>query len=75
LAQVKIGAVVKVAVDGVDKPLDGKIKWVASESEFTPKTILTQETRTTLVYRIKAAVDNPDGLLKIGMPVDVSLAE
>ncbi len=75
LAQVKIGAVVKVAVDGVDKPLNGKIKWVASESEFTPKTILTRETRTTLVYRIKAVVDNPDGLLKIGMPVDVSLAE
>jgi len=75
LAQVKIGAVVKGAVDGVDKPLNGKIKWVASESEFTPKTILTRETRTTLVYRIKAVVDNPDGLLKIGMPVDVSLAE
>lgn len=75
LGKVKIGAVVKISVDGLDKPLDGVIKWVSDKSEFTPKTILTRETRTTLVYRIKARVENPDGILKIGMPVDVSLAE
>jgi len=75
LARIKIGVAVTVIVDGVEKSLDGKIKWVAAESEVTPKTILTQETRTTLVYRIKAVVENPDGILKIGMPVDVSLAE
>jgi HlyD family secretion protein len=71
LSRVKIGDKVKVKVDGVDKMLEGTVYWIANESEFTPKTILTEETRTTLVYAVKVSVPNPDGVLKIGMPVDV----
>ncbi len=71
LSRVKIGNKVKINVDGLEKMLEGKIHWIASESEFTPKTILTEETRTTLVYAVKISVTNPDGVLKIGMPVDV----
>ncbi|HES58850.1 MAG TPA: HlyD family efflux transporter periplasmic adaptor subunit [Caldithrix sp.] len=71
LSRIKIGDKVKVRVDGVDELLEGMIYWIASESEFTPKTILTEETRTTLVYAVKVTVANPDGVLKIGMPVDV----
>jgi HlyD family secretion protein len=73
LSKIKIGQNVNVKVDGQDKMMPGTIEWIASESEFTPKTILTKETRTTLVYAVKVAVDNPDGVLKIGMPVDVVL--
>ena len=71
LCRVKIGDQVDVKVDGVEEMLKGTVNWIASESEFTPKTILTEETRTTLVYAVKIAITNPDGVLKIGMPVDV----
>ena len=71
LSKVKIADEVDIKVDGLDDMLKGTVRWIASESEFTPKTILTEETRTTLVYAVKIAVENPDGVLKIGMPVDV----
>lgn len=72
LSEIKLGNSVEVSVDGQDKAFEGSVKWISSESEFTPKTILTEETRTTLVYRVKIEVSNPDGILKIGMPVDVT---
>jgi HlyD family secretion protein len=73
LAKIKIGQNVNVFIDGIQKPISGTITWVAAEAEFTPKTILTKETRTTLVYAVKVKVNNSDGRLKIGMPVDVQL--
>ena len=42
-------------------------------AEFTPKTVETRELRVDLVYRVKVEVDNPQGILKIGMPADVIL--
>lgn len=73
LNRIKLGQSVDVNVDGVKEPFEGTIRWISSESEFTPKTILTKETRTTLVYQIKIGVPNKEGRLKIGMPVDVKL--
>lgn len=72
LGEIKLGSAVEVSVDGQEETFKGSVKWISSESEFTPKTILTEETRTTLVYRVKVEVPNPDGVLKIGMPVDVT---
>lgn len=71
LPEIKIGQLVTVGVDGLNKTLVGKISWIAAEAEFTPKTILTPETRTTLVYAVKVKINNTQGVLKIGMPVDV----
>jgi HlyD family secretion protein len=73
LPKVKIGQEVQVIVSGVDDRYTGTVIWIASEGEFTPKTILTRETRDTLVYEVKILVGNPLGELKIGMPVDVVL--
>lgn len=73
LPGIKIGQSVGIQVEGMSKPVAGKIIWIASESEFTPKTILTKETRTTLVYAVKIKVPNKNGELKIGMPVDVEI--
>ncbi len=75
LPQIKIGRLVQIRADGVEKPLRGEVTFIADQSEFTPKTILTRETRTTLVYRVKIRVDNSGQLLKIGMPVDVTFEE
>jgi HlyD family secretion protein len=72
LAKIKIGAEISVYLDGTTRR-KGRISWVASEAEFTPKTIYTKETRTTLVYAVKVSIPNQDGSLKIGMPIDISL--
>jgi len=42
------------------------VTWISSRSEFTPKTILTNDERADLVYAVKIAVKN-DGYIKIGM--------
>lgn len=52
--------------DGNRKSYTGRITWISSRSEFTPKTVLTDDERADLVYAIKIAVRN-DGYLKIGM--------
>jgi len=75
LNKVKIGTKASVYIDGIEQPFEGSVKHIASESEFTPKTILTEETRTTLVYAVKVSVPNPDLKLKIGMPVDVVIED
>ncbi len=72
LSNIKLGQEADILVDGRQKRFQGKVRWISSVSEFTPKTILTKETRTTLVYQVKIAVPNPHGVLKIGMPVDVA---
>lgn len=72
LHSVKLGQKVQIKVDGItDKTFDGIITWISDKSEFTPKTILTEETRTTLVYPAKVTIKNSDGIFKIGMPVSV----
>lgn len=52
--------------DGQRQVYEGRVTWIASKSEFTPKTILTDDERADLVYAVKVLVRN-DGALKIGM--------
>ena len=69
LQQVKLGQKVKVFADfgdGKKSAYDGTVTWISSRSEFTPKTILTDDERAYLVYAVKIAVQN-DGYAKIGM--------
>ena len=73
LPEVRHGQEVLVRVDGLDRALKGRISWVSPRAEFTPKAILTPETRTALVYAVKVTVPNPEGILKDGMPVTVEL--
>lgn len=73
LSKVKLGNSVKVLIDQGNKEmqaLSGKISWISSESEFTPKIIQTKEERVKLMYAVKVVVPN-DGTLKIGMPGEV----
>jgi HlyD family secretion protein len=73
LSKVKLGNEVKVLIDSGVKEmqaLSGKIIWISSESEFTPKIIQTKEERVKLMYAVKILVIN-DGSLKIGMPGEV----
>lgn len=73
LSSVKLGQDVNILIDSGSKdlqPLSGKITWISSESEFTPKIIQTKEERVKLMYAVKILVAN-DGSLKIGMPGEV----
>lgn len=75
LADIKIGQKVTVIADfGGDKQYEypGTITWIAEESEFTPKSIQTKDTRANLVYAVKIAVKN-DGRLKLGQYGEVRL--
>ena len=75
LAGLKLGQEVTVTADfGGDSRIDypGRIVWIASESEFTPKTIQTRDSRANLVYAAKIAVEN-DERLKIGLYGEVRL--
>ena len=75
LAKVNLGDEVKVVADfGGEERYDytGRVAWISSESEFTPKTIQTKDSRANLVYAVKIAVEN-DGRLKIGLAGEVVL--
>ena len=77
LQNIKIGQHVKVFADygdGQKKAYNGTVSWISSRSEFTPKTILTDDERADLVYAVKVAVKN-DGYIKIGMYGEVVLSE
>ena len=56
-----------------NKTYAGKISFIASEAEFTPKQIQTNEERVKLVYRIKVDVENSHRELKLNMPVDAEI--
>ena len=74
LPQIKIGEQVNVLADKnatENQSFTGKISWISSEAEFTPKIIQTKEERVKLVYAVKVEVKN-DGTLKIGMPGEIS---
>ena len=75
LANIKLGDEVMVVADfGGEERYDytGRVAWISSESEFTPKTIQTKDSRANLVYAVKIAVEN-DGRLKIGLAGEVIL--
>lgn len=75
LANIKIGQKVTVIADfGGDEQYEypGTITWIAEESEFTPKSIQTKDTRANLVYAVKIKVKN-DGRLKLGQYGEVRL--
>ena len=63
LSKIQHGQNATVHIDGLDKELLGKIIWISPQAEFTPKTILTPDTRTSLVYAVKILVKNIGGFL------------
>jgi HlyD family secretion protein len=83
LASVQVGQQVAVTVDVGEgsgnsterQSLPGTVTWIASEAQFTPTPVQTRDERADLVYAIKIRVDNRNGVLKLGMPVDVQFGQ
>ena len=75
IGRLRIGQRASIASDTFhDRRYPGAVSAIASEAEFTPKTVQTREERVKLVYAVKVAITGDrDYQLKPGMPVDVSL--
>jgi len=74
LGKVKLGSKAKVTTDSYPgKVYDGRVTFISSEAEFTPKQIQTERERVKLVYRIKIEVENPRRELKSNMPADAEI--
>ncbi|MEW5802560.1 MAG: efflux RND transporter periplasmic adaptor subunit [bacterium] len=74
LGRVKVGQKVQVTTDTYpDRSYEGRISFISSEAEFTPKNVQTQTERVKLVYRVKVDIPNPGMELKPGMPADARI--
>jgi len=74
LSSIRLGQDAQVSLDaggGQRQTVPGTITWISSRAEFTPTPIQTRDERVDMVYAIKIRVANANGVLKIGMPVDV----
>ena len=72
--QIKIGQPATVFTDAGGAGLTGTISHISPKAEFTPRNVQTAEERSKLVYRVRINVDNKDGVLKQGMPVEAEIA-
>lgn len=74
LGTVRVGVPASVATDSdPTQPITGRVGYVSSVAEFTPKAVQTAELRTSLVYEIRVMVDDPNDRLRLGMPATVTL--
>ena len=71
LGKVKLGDAARAWTDAFPgRAFAARVVEVAQQAEFTPRDVHTRDERTKLVFAVKLAIDNPDGVLKPGMPVD-----
>jgi HlyD family secretion protein len=74
LGRVALDAPARITIDSApDAPLEGKVGFLSSTAEFTPKTVQTEELRTSLVYEIRVFVEDPQDRLRLGMPATVTI--
>ncbi|TYO93314.1 HlyD family secretion protein [Desulfallas thermosapovorans] len=72
LPHIKLDQPVQFTVSGMDKVFEGVVQEIATEGEFTPKTIQTQQERANVVFAVKIKISDAGGVLKPGMPADVT---
>lgn len=74
LGRVKLGQRVRVTTDGhPGRIFEGRVSFISSQAEFTPKSVQTEKERVKLVYRVKITLSNPGMELKPGMPADAEI--
>jgi len=72
--QIKTGQAATIHTDAGGSGIAGTIGYISPKAEFTPRNVQTAEERSKLVYRVRINVDNKDGVLKQGMPVEAEIA-
>lgn len=74
LGRIRPGQTARVTTDSApDRPIDGKVGYISSVAEFTPKSVQTEELRTSLVYEVRIIVQDDDNQLRLGQPATVAL--
>jgi HlyD family secretion protein len=69
-----VGQPARIRTDSYpDSAFQGRVTFIASEAEFTPRNVQTRSDRDRLVYPVEVRVEDPEGLLLPGMPVDIAL--
>jgi HlyD family secretion protein len=74
LPRVRSGMAAQVRIDGMAEALSGRVGFISSVAEFTPKTVQTEDLRSSLVYEIRVLTDDPEDRLRLGMPATVTIA-
>ena len=74
LGEIKPGMAAQIIIDSFpDKPINGQVGYISNVAEFTPKTVQTEELRSSLVYEVRVYVEDKDNVLRMGMPATVKL--
>jgi len=74
LGRVKLGQQAEVRIDAEPKRIfPGQVVYISPEAEFTPKNVQTKEDRVKLVFGVKIEINNPDGILKPGLPAEAKI--
>jgi multidrug resistance efflux pump len=76
MAALKLNQQLAIQVDGVDtasNSIKGIVSYFGKKAEFSPKYIISETERKSLLYQVKLRVEDPKGILKVGMPVTVAL--
>jgi len=72
-ANIKVGDKLVIHVDGIEKPITGKLRWIATEPAFTPYYALNQEERARLMYLAEIQLPESEAHLANGIPAQVEL--
>lgn len=73
LPRIRIGQSATLFTDAGGSGLQGRVTYISPKAEFTPRNVQTAEERSKLVYRVRISVDNREGILKAGMPVEADI--
>lgn len=71
--RLRLGQPATIFTDAGGAGIEGRVTWISPKAEFTPRNVQTADERSKLVYRVRISVDNADGVLKQGMPVEAEL--
>jgi HlyD family secretion protein len=71
--RLRLGQAAKIFTDAGGSGLQGSITYISPKAEFTPRNVQTAEERSKLVYRVRISIDNKEGVLKAGMPVEAEI--
>ena len=75
LGRIKPGTAASIAIDSLPgKTLPGRVGYISSVAEFTPKTVQTEDLRTALVYEVRVLAEDQGDVLRMGMPATVRIA-
>jgi HlyD family secretion protein len=73
IPRIRMGQQATLFTDAGGSGLQGSVTFISPRAEFTPRNVQTAEERSKLVYRVRVTVDNSEGILKEGMPVEAEI--